>query len=270
MPKLNTVIDVLKLLDKSNCKKCGKPTCLAFAAAVINGQKVLGECPKLDEETVARYGGKVETKEPYEQKAMEAIEMMKGQIAGIDLEAAAQRLGAEFSDGRITIHCLGRKFSVDADGKIITDLHVNPWIAAPALGYILDGAGLPPSGEWVPFRELEDAESLYPLFRQRCEKPCKKVADTNPDFFDDLVRLFNGKQVEKHYKSDTSLVLHPLPRLPMLICYWKPDGDLPSDLNIFFDSTAVKNLDIGFIHTLASGMVTMFEKIARKHGHELK
>jgi len=270
MPKLKNVIDVLKLLDKSNCKKCGKPTCLAFAAAVINGQKKLGECPKLDEATLAEFGEQVQTKESYEQKAMEVIGNMQKQIVDIDLEEAAKRLGAEFSDGGLVLHCLGRKFVVDAEGKIITDIHVNPWIAGPVLDYILYGAGAVPSGTWVPFRELEDANAVYPLFKQRCENPCKKLADTNPDFFDDLVRLFNGKQVQKHYKSDTSLVLHPLPRLPMLICYWKPDGDLPSDLNIFFDSTAEKNLSIGFIYTLASGMVTMFEKIARKHGHELK
>jgi len=270
MPKLNTVIEVLKLLDKSNCRECGSPTCLAFSAAVISGQKQLKDCPKLDEETLARYDGQVEAQESLEQKAMEAIEGLKKQVAGIDLEAAAKRLGAQFSDGRLTIRCLGKQFSVDSDGDIITDIHVNPWIAAPVFNYILHGAGVTPSGTWVPLRDLKGGKDWQNLFRQRCEKPCKEIADTNPDFFDVLVHLFNGKQVQNHYKSDVSLVLHPLPKLPILICYWKQDGDLPSDLNIFFDSTAEQNLNIESIYTLATGLVTMFGKIARRHSHELK
>ena len=80
MSELNTVIDILKLLDKSNCRECGSPTCLAFAAAVINGQKQLKDCPRLDEETLARHEGQIEAKESLEQTAMEAIEHMKNAL----------------------------------------------------------------------------------------------------------------------------------------------------------------------------------------------
>ena len=68
---------------------------------------------------------------------------------------------------------------------------------------------------------------------ERCEKPLKKVADTYTDLFEDMIHLFNGRQVENHYASDISLVLHPLPKVPILICYWKPEDDLESDLNSF-------------------------------------
>ena len=61
-------------------------------------------------------------------------------------------------------------------------------------------------------------------------------------------------------------MLHPLPKVPILICYWRADGELPSDLNLFFDDTAEKNLPIEAIYTLATGLVIMFEKIAQTHG----
>jgi hypothetical protein len=270
MPKLNSVIDILKLLDKSNCRECGSRTCLAFAADVFNRRKRLSDCPKLDEQTLAEYEGEVREPESINLNAEEAVERLKEQIAGIDLEAAAKRLGAPFRNGAITIRCLGKDFTVHGDGHITTEIHVNPWIAVPVLNYILHGAGVQPSGTWIPFRELEGGKPRHRLFNQRGEKPCKVLADTNPDFFDDLIRLFNGKQVEKHYESDVSLVLYPLPLLPILICYWRQDGDLPSDLNIFFDSTAEENLDIDSIYTLATGLVMMFEKIARRHSHDMK
>jgi DNA-binding CsgD family transcriptional regulator/ArsR family metal-binding transcriptional regulator len=40
-------VDVLKLLPKSNCHKCGYPSCLAFAAAVSRQKASPGSCPYL-------------------------------------------------------------------------------------------------------------------------------------------------------------------------------------------------------------------------------
>jgi hypothetical protein len=166
----------------------------------------------------------------------------------------------------LTIKCLGKDFSVDTMGNISTDIHVHSWIAVPVLNYIIAGAGTPVSGKWVPFRELEGGKTWYRLFEQRCEKPLKKVADTYTDLFEDMIHLFNGRQVDNHYSSDISLVLHPLPKVPLLICYWRPEDDLASDLNIFFDSNAEENLNIESIYTLGTGLVIMFEKLALRHG----
>ncbi len=38
------VIDIYKLLPKTNCRKCGYPTCLAFAAALRSGEARLEQC----------------------------------------------------------------------------------------------------------------------------------------------------------------------------------------------------------------------------------
>ncbi len=266
MEPFKNTMEIFKLLDKSNCRKCNKPTCLAFAAAVFQGQKRLDECPQLDRTIIERHGGMAVNKIPLEQMQTESIGHLKRKIAKIDLSASAQRLGEKFSNGKLTIKCLGKDFSVDPNGNISTDIHVHSWIAVPVLNYILEGAGTPVSGRWVPFRELEGGRKWYRLFEQRCEKPLKKVADTYTDLFEDMIHLFNGRQVDNHYASDISLVLHPLPKVPILICYWKPEDDLESDLNLFFDSKVEENLNIESIYTLATGLVIMFEKLAFRHG----
>ncbi len=74
-----------------------------------------------------------------------------------------------------------------------------------------------------------------------------------------FTNLNNGKQVKNHYKSVISLILHPLPKVPMLICYWRPDDGLESDLTLFFDSTAEKNCTIEAIYALGTGLVIMFK-----------
>ena len=266
MSQLNNTMEIFKLLDKSNCGKCNKPTCLAFAAAVFNGQKELHECPHLEGEIIEQYGEKAPSHMTIEQEQEQAIEQLKRNVSTIDLSSAAERLGASFSGNKLTIKCLGKDFSVDKNGNITTAIHVHSWIAIPVLNYIIGGAGLPVSEKWVPFRELDGGKTWYRLFGQRCEKPLKKVADTYTDLFEDMIHLFNGKQVDNHYNSDISLVLHPLPKVPILICYWKPEDGLESNLNIFFDSTAEKNLNIESIYTLGVGLVIMFEKLALRHG----
>ena len=267
MAQLNNIMEIFKLLDKSNCRKCDEPTCLAFAAAVFKGEKQLAECPSLETEIIERYGGKAASKMTLEEEVEQAMEELKGKISTIDLAAAAKRLEEKFSDEKLTIKCLGKDFSVDAKGNITTDLHVHRWITIPALNYIMNGAGVSVLEKWVPFRELEGGKKWYRLFEQRCEKPLKKVADTYTDLFEDIIHIFNGRQVENHYASDISLVLHPLPKIPILICYWKPEPEdgLESKLNIFFDSTAEKNLNIESIFTLATGLTIMFEKLALRH-----
>ncbi len=266
MPRLNNTMEIFKLLDKSNCRKCNEPTCLAFAAAVFNGQKQLDECPSLDPAIIERFGRTTKKPTVFEQDRDESLAQLKRKIQTIDLSSSAKRLGGVFSDGKLTLKILGKDFSVDSMGKLSSDIHIHPWVAIPILSYIINSSGTPVSGSWVPLRELKNGQTWYRLFGQRCEKPLKKLADTYTDLFEDLIRIFNGRQVEDHYESDISLVLHPLPKVPILICYWKPDSGLESSLNIFFDSTAEDNLNIESIFTLGVGLVRMFEKIALRHG----
>lgn len=44
------VFEVLKILPKTNCRECGEPTCMVFAAAVSEGIKGAEDCPPLNNE----------------------------------------------------------------------------------------------------------------------------------------------------------------------------------------------------------------------------
>jgi ArsR family metal-binding transcriptional regulator len=43
-PKL---LEILKLLPKTNCRECGQPTCMVFAASIAEGAKGPEDCPPL-------------------------------------------------------------------------------------------------------------------------------------------------------------------------------------------------------------------------------
>ncbi len=41
------VIEILRLLPRTNCRECGQPTCMVFAAQVMGGGKGVEHCPEL-------------------------------------------------------------------------------------------------------------------------------------------------------------------------------------------------------------------------------
>ena len=47
-PKL---IEILKLLPRTNCRECGELTCMVFATRIAEGAKGFEECPQLDAES---------------------------------------------------------------------------------------------------------------------------------------------------------------------------------------------------------------------------
>lgn len=266
MPAPKNAMEIYQYLDKSNCRDCGEKTCLAFAGSVFTGRRKITDCPKLDQEIVCRLSAESKEYRAPEENRYEYLEILKKKISNIDLEKTAKRIGARFKNGRLQLKVMGKDFSVDTMGRISTGIHVNAWVAIPFLNYILYGKGIPQTGNWISFRELQDGKERYPLFKKRCEEPIKRIADRYTDLFNDMVHLFNGKQVEKQFESDISVVLHPLPRVPVMICYWLPEDGLTSDLNLFFDETADRNLHIDAIYTLGAGLAQMFEKISLRHG----
>ena len=44
------LIEILKLLPKTNCKKCGEPTCMVFATRLAEGAKGIDACEPLASE----------------------------------------------------------------------------------------------------------------------------------------------------------------------------------------------------------------------------
>ena len=265
MSQLDNPLQIYKLLPKSNCKLCGVATCLAFAAAVIKSEKSINECPHLESTIIEELKGKIIRQPTPEEQLKQILDPLKREIGTIDFSASLKRLGATLSGDKLTIKCLGKDFTVNSEGDFISECHNNVWVTVPLLNYIIYSAGTDLTGKWVPFRELSNETIWDSYFEHRFEKPLKQLTDIHPDLIEDMIYIFSGKQVENSFSSDISLVLHPLPKVPILICYSKPKEDLESKLNVFFDSTAEYNLNIDSIYRLCVGLLVMFQKITSRH-----
>jgi ArsR family metal-binding transcriptional regulator len=53
-PSVPTMMEILKLLPRNNCKKCGEPTCTVFAIRVAEGVKGADDCLDITAENKLR------------------------------------------------------------------------------------------------------------------------------------------------------------------------------------------------------------------------
>ena len=60
MPKPK-VIEILKLLPKTNCRECGFPTCMVFSTLVAEGAKDSSDCPQIGKENKERLSDYMKT-----------------------------------------------------------------------------------------------------------------------------------------------------------------------------------------------------------------
>ena len=265
MPPIKSPIDIYRRLPQTNCRDCGFPSCFAFATAVLKGERPVTACPKIDPEDARRIVAIVETLPDIEKVRSGIVEELRLKMKDVDLAASAERLSGRFEAGRLAVRCLGRDFFVDAAGNVASECHTHHGLVIPLLGYIVHSKGTMPTGAWTPFRELPGAAQRGPLFHRRAEEALGRLADGRPDLFEDIITLFGGERSAGAFDADVSVILYPLPKVPVLFCYWRPEGDMGYTLQIFFDATAADHLPVESVFELGTGMVMMFEKIAQKH-----
>ena len=270
MLKIKKPFELYAFLEKSNCRRCGLASCLAFSAAVIQGQKQLKDCPFLDQETIEKLGGNVEKKESLEDDQGRVTRQLKGEIAQVDFSTTAPRLNAVVKNGCLGIACLGKDFWIDSSGEMASDCHINNWVHIPLLHYILTCKGRQPNNDWVAFNQLKGAPEWSNFFSHRCEESLRELADAHPDLVFEILHLFGAKQTAGITNADHSLVIYPLPKVPFLINYWEPEDDFASKLNILFDRSAEDNINMQSIYLLGRGIVEMFRQLIVKHSRDGK
>ncbi|KMY67222.1 hypothetical protein AAU61_10075 [Desulfocarbo indianensis] len=267
MAQLNSPLDILKILPKTNCRDCGEATCMVFAVAVKQGKKKLNQCPHLGDDLLSQFQVEADSVNQGEEDFLRKLNQQRAKIKEIDdLLGRAEPMGAEIKNGKLAVKVLGKEFLLDKDANMASQCHMNLWVQRPILDYAVFCQGVEPTGKWVSMRDLgKDGAEWANFFSKRCEEPLKKLADDYTDLFEFMVEIFNAKRAQE-FDADIAVELRPLPKVPMLICYWREDGEMGSQLNLFFDEVTPKNLPVDCIFTLCTGMMIMFEKIAQTHG----
>ena len=82
--KIDNAMTVFKVLPNTNCRECGAKTCLAFAGAVFQRHKAIGDCPHLGKAVVEKFSDGV--KLPKAHRAyLDEFKKMHHEIINVDL-----------------------------------------------------------------------------------------------------------------------------------------------------------------------------------------
>ncbi|MEJ2032143.1 MAG: (Fe-S)-binding protein [Deltaproteobacteria bacterium] len=117
MAELKNPLELYKLLKKSNCGECRVPSCMAFAVAVVQGQKTLSDCPYLDKDIAAGLSARIVRHKSFTEEQVKGLQELQRQVAQIDFATAPGRLGATLVGDKLAICCLGKDFFVAPDGR---------------------------------------------------------------------------------------------------------------------------------------------------------
>ena len=93
MIQLKNAMEIFKILPGTNCRDCRVPSCLAFAAAVFNGDKRLDGCPHLDRAALNLFEIQISKSRTLAREEQHLLADLRRKVALTDLAVAAEKDG---------------------------------------------------------------------------------------------------------------------------------------------------------------------------------
>ena len=245
-------IEIYKRLPRTNCGRCGPGKCMPLAVAIAAGTGTAGDCPELAEETrrelAAAAGGG-------DWRASFLVELRR-EVAAIPLAEVAPGLGGEMRGDALRVRCLGRDYTVGADGEVADaeGKAPSPWLQILLLHYVRLRGDAVPGGTWVSFGQLRGGMVKIPAFTRDCEEPLRELLERDPEAVARAVARLEGTP-DAGQPAPSAWRVMALPRIPVLILFWPADEEFPAKAKILLDATADRFLDLETLLFLVEGLV---------------
>jgi hypothetical protein len=250
-----TPIHLFKLTPKTNCSKCGHPTCLAFSTQTIVGRAKLDDCPFLEPKVLKSFRAHLEeqhrsgigvSREGFEK----TLEYLRSEMSGLQLHAVAESLGAVLTekDGDRFLRLLfwGEEVLVGRQKVVAaTGVELNPWEQILLYNYILGGAAKP-SGIWVGMESLPNSISKVKSLKTHCED---RVAEAFSNRVEDIPGAVEGwgRLLDVPDKGvDVAAEFQILPNLSVRVLFWDEDRveGFGAKAKFLFDSRVLQVVDL--------------------------
>ncbi len=251
-------VDIYRdILPKTNCRDCGFPTCLAFAAKVVSEQLPLSTCPHIRPEILE--SAQEELKQQYasgkwlkrdaaadalawarERSASMVLSDLPGRIGGrLEEHGGHQVLKLPYFNGAVLI---SPDRVVNEDGSELSRPE-----QVFVFNHLAQGGSSLPQGQWTDFSQFPNTVSKVKSMAAHVEKPLAETFGTRREALRQAgLGLGAEDQTGRFSSADLALCFAPLPRVPLLLLHWDgdPEEGFSPDIKILFDSTANDHLDI--------------------------
>lgn len=260
-----SVIDLYRdVLPKTNCRKCGFQTCLAFASMVISEKLPLEKCPHLSPATVAACNSELQAqyaqgKWTKRDLAQDALEWARQRSASMDLRDLPERIGGRLvdRDGRPVLELPYFNHSIFITGEAITHQDGAPltrWEQVFIFNHMAQGGSSHPTGKWKSLVEFPNTISKIKSMKNHVEAPLKEAFKGKTRQLRAAALRLGGQDLTKEIGSaDVALYFQALPRVPVLLMFWgvEAQDSFDAEAKLLFDETITAHLDIESIMFLS-------------------
>lgn len=183
-----------------------------------------------------------------EERYRPALEVARQAWAKVDPREAAWKSGAEWmesgqGDGHAKVSLLGEPHRVAYPSGLVTEANTGaearPTIALMLLHYLTRSDGSPLAGQWVAFRDVEDARWYEPAFVSGVNARLLKVFGNDERAFRGASQTLGGDPLSF---GDASYVFRVLPRLWMSLVFHRGDDEFGPEITVLFDAAAGRHL----------------------------
>lgn len=259
------VIEIVKLTAKNNCKKCGFPTCMAFAVSVSAGNSDISLCPYIDAPK------SVKVVSPVDSDSL-LLKDLKARAKSADLQALADGLGAGlvYYKGMPALHLsyLGSKITLSSD--VIADesgKELDPRDQILLYNYLFFAGKGALSGTWVGLESLPNSISKVTTLRRYAEGRIASFFAGKKEQLESACLSINAMPFPDCH-ADLCMIVPVLPKVPMLLFFWDEDKDegFESRVKMAFDAKIMVFLDLESIVFAAEKMAEKLEEMSRYYG----
>jgi len=265
-----SVVDVYKILPRTNCGECGYASCLAFASMVVSEKVPLAQCPHLAPETAARYQPELDAQHAAGQwtrrdLAADASVWARQRAASMALEDLPARIGGRLVNENgasvLVLPYFNTTLHIGADGIRHADgSEAGRWEQVFIYNHIAQGGRRAPTGRWKPFQEIPNTVSKIKSMQTHVEAPLRQRFSGRPDELAAAAGRIGGRRITDAGESaDLSFRFAPLPRVPVALRFWDGDDEvgLEAEVKLAFDETITEHLDIESIMFLSEQLTKM-------------
>ncbi|MCD6533383.1 MAG: DUF3786 domain-containing protein [Deltaproteobacteria bacterium] len=252
--RLLQILDLIKMLPRTNCKECGYPTCMAFATYVLREGEDPAKCPYWRPEDLAFVKQSLISQgedSAYPDHLFSARKFVQGKIKEYDFSTVAKKIGARLVEDEagdyLIVNLLERLYRVDKERvEPLDEGEHDLWEHILLYNYVAEAGGRPLTGNWVPMESLPGSLAKRKVFVSGCEEKIAAAYSGQPELLRQSLKVLKADFPELESNAEVAAVFHPLPMIPFQLLFWDADLDdgFSAQVKILFDETVLDYLDI--------------------------
>ncbi len=168
------------------------------------------------------------------------------QIAGLDFNFIADRLGVQVRGQDVIIPFFGKPYRVSAQG--ITDPsgqkpHLS--ICVILCKYLLMCPLIEPlGGNWMAYKDFKDAVPLIHAFSNTVTRPIAETFSGRVAELEKAGKKMGGYPPNEEFPYDVSMQFDALPKVPLLLLFNDQDEEFPAQCGVLFEKRTEKFIDM--------------------------